>query len=106
MKLNKTNDIYGNESSFTPSGASSVSDYIPTAIAVGYYRTPLRGSRMKPTPHTVSAEALAAEQRPVVAHNASYGLNRSKAIQAPAGAEENRASQTHLPNYYRSPLRG
>lgn len=32
----------------------------------------------------------AAEQRPVVAHSASYGLDRPKTVQAPAGADENR----------------
>jgi len=36
------------------------------------------------------AEILAAEQRPVVAHSASYGLDRPENIQAPSGAEESR----------------
>jgi len=44
---------------------------------------------MKPKTFVLIAGALAAEQRPVVAHSASYGLVRPKNVQAPAGAKEN-----------------
>ena len=35
--------FYGNESSVAPAGAWIYFDLVPTAIAVGYYRAPLRG---------------------------------------------------------------
>ncbi len=48
------------------------------------------------------AGALAAEQRTVVAHSASYGSGRPQISQAPAGATENHYSITH---FFR-PIRG
>jgi len=48
------------------------------------------------------AGALAAEQRTVVAHSASYGSVRPQIFQAPAGATENHRSKTH---FFR-PIRG
>ena len=45
---------------------------------------------------------LAAEQRTVVAHSASYGSDRPHIYQAPAGAAENRGSTFH---FFR-PIRG
>ncbi len=38
----------------------------------------------------------AAEQRAVVAHSASYGLNRPPTDEAPGGAKENHFSTTHF----------
>ena len=71
------------------------------------------------------AAALAAEQRPAVAHSASYGKPCQRISQAPAGAAENLDSTIHLfrpsrglktfadtiptaiaVGYYRAPLRG
>jgi hypothetical protein len=42
------------------------------------------------------AGALAAEQRAIVAHSASYGFNRPQTHQAPAGAKENYSSATQI----------
>lgn len=47
-------------------------------------------------------DLLAAEQRAIVAHSASYGFNRPQTHQAPAGAKENR----HLATYSFRPIRG
>jgi hypothetical protein len=68
---------------------------------------------------------LAAEQRAVVAHSASYGFYRPRIFQAPAGATENHGSKTRFfrpcrglnrfantnptvvtVGHYRTPLRG
>ncbi|HEY5297114.1 MAG TPA: hypothetical protein VIK59_04250 [Verrucomicrobiae bacterium] len=57
---------------------------------------------MKPKTFTLIAGALAAEQRTVVAHSASYGFSRPQIFQAPAGATENHHSTTH---FFR-PIRG
>jgi hypothetical protein len=48
------------------------------------------------------AGALAAEQRPAVAHSASYGKPCRRISQAPVGAAENPDSTTHLSR----PVRG
>ena len=45
---------------------------------------------------------LAAEQRAIVAHSASYGVDRPQISQAPAGATENHGSTSH---FFR-PIRG
>ena len=57
---------------------------------------------MKPKAFLPIADALAAEQRTIVAHSASYGFNRQQTHQAPAGAKENHSSKT---NFFR-PVRG
>ena len=68
---------------------------------------------------------LAAEQRAIVAHSASYGFDRPQISQAPAGAAENHGSTFHffrpirglnrflhsiptigIVGYYRAPLHG
>ncbi len=48
------------------------------------------------------AGALAAEQRTIVAHSASYGFNHPQISKAPAGATENHRSTTR---FFR-PIRG
>jgi hypothetical protein len=48
------------------------------------------------------AGALAAEQRAIVAHSASYGSGRQQISQAPAGATENHRATIH---FFR-PIRG
>ena len=45
---------------------------------------------------------LAAEQRAIVAHSASYGSDRPQISQAPDGTTENRGS---IPHFFR-PIRG
>jgi hypothetical protein len=45
---------------------------------------------------------LAAEQRTIIAHSASYGSDRPQISQAPAGAIENHGSTSH---FFR-PIRG
>ena len=42
------------------------------------------------------AGALAAEQRTIVAHSASYGSSRPQILRAPAGATEEHHSNTHF----------
>jgi len=44
---------------------------------------------VKPKTFMLIASALAAEQRTIVAHSASYGFSRPQIHQAPAGAKEN-----------------
>jgi hypothetical protein len=50
----------------------------------------------------LNAGNLAAEQRAIVAHSASYGSGRPQIFQAPAGETENHRSKTH---FFR-PVRG
>jgi hypothetical protein len=50
----------------------------------------------------INAGNLAAEQRAIVAHSASYGFSRPQIFQAPAGATENCATKIH---FFR-PIRG
>jgi hypothetical protein len=57
---------------------------------------------LKPKTFMLIASALAAEQRAIVAHSASYGSGRPQISKAPAGATENRRSTTH---FFR-PVRG
>ena len=93
---------------------------------MGYYRTPLRGWKMKPKTFMLIAVEIAAEQRTIVAHSASYGFGRTQIFPAPAGAEENHLDSPKILSphpglknifdqrcptvitvgYYRSPLRG
>jgi hypothetical protein len=51
---------------------------------------------VKPKTFMLIASALAAEQRAIVAHSASYGFSRPQTHQAPAGAKENYSSATQI----------
>jgi hypothetical protein len=51
---------------------------------------------LKPKSIMSIAGALAAEQRTIVAHSASYGFDRTHISKAPAGAEENHGSRSHF----------
>jgi hypothetical protein len=62
----------------------------------------LRQNNLKQKTFMLIAGALAAEQRTIVAHSASYGSSRPQIFQAPAGATENHVSTTH---FFR-PVRG
>ena len=44
---------------------------------------------MKPKTFMLTSNEIAAEQRAIVAHSASYGVGRPQIFPAPAGAEEN-----------------
>jgi hypothetical protein len=57
---------------------------------------------MNPKTFMLIGGDLAAEQRAIVAHSASYGFNRPHFSQAPAGAKENHGSISH---FFR-PIRG
>jgi hypothetical protein len=57
---------------------------------------------VKPKTFMLIASDLAAEQRTIVAHSASYGFYRPQFDQAPAGATENHGS---TPYFFR-PIRG
>jgi hypothetical protein len=57
---------------------------------------------VKPKTFTLIAGDLAAEQRAIVAHSASYGSDRPQISQAPAGATENHGSTA----YFFRPIRG
>jgi hypothetical protein len=80
---------------------------------------------MKPKSFMLIAGDLAAEQRAIVAHSASYGSDCPHISQAPAEATENHGSKTRffrpcrglnyfshsvptigIVGYYRAPLRG
>jgi hypothetical protein len=51
---------------------------------------------VKPKTFMLIAGALAAEQRTVVAHSASYGFSRPQTHQAPPGAKENYSISTQI----------
>jgi hypothetical protein len=51
---------------------------------------------LKPKTFMLIAGALAAEQRAIVAHSASYGFGCPHISKAPVGAKENHRSTTHF----------
>jgi hypothetical protein len=51
---------------------------------------------VKPKSFTLIAGELAAEQRAIVAHSASYGFDHPQISKAPAGATENQGSITRF----------
>jgi hypothetical protein len=57
---------------------------------------------MNPKSFMLIAGDLAAEQRVIVAHSASYGSDRPQISKAPAGATENHGST----QYFSRPIRG
>jgi hypothetical protein len=61
-----------------------------------------RNKPLKPESFMLIAGDLAAEQRAIVAHSASYGSDRPHISQAPTGATENHGSSSH---FFR-PIRG
>ena len=67
-----------------------------TRIYSASWRLCVKIRPLKPKTFMLIAGALAAEQRPAVAHSASYGFNRPRTHQAPAGARENHHSTTHF----------
>lgn len=85
-----TSNLYGNEGSVAPAGASIHFGLVPTAIAVGYDRSPLRGlvpsEMVNPDSFITISVSLAAEQGQIVAHSHSHGLDRSQTFKVPAGA--------------------
>ena len=51
---------------------------------------------MKPKTFMLTSNEIAAEQRAIVAHSASYGFGRAQIFPAPAGAEENHLDSSKI----------